>query len=273
MQLKQIQSRTFLSSIAVLIAITVAQSTLVAQEGAMDLSKNPLIAEWTGPYGGVPPWKSIDSEDFVKAHDKAIEMAKADIDAIANQTEAPTFANTMVAMENAGKTLTRLQSMFGVHTSNLNLGGIGDMEAKIAPMMSKYGDWVTQHEGLFSRIEAVYNSDELKSASVAQKRLVDDSYKTFVRRGAKLGADEKSKLSGINTELASLFTRFSQNVLGDEGKLFTKVEPGQIGGLPQSVVDGMAANAKTREMEGYVVNNTRSSMEPVLTYADDRSLR
>ena len=147
------------------------------------------------------------------------------------------------------------------------------MEAKVAPMMSQYGDWVTQNEGLFKRVEAVFNSEEMKTASVAKKRLVDDSYKTFVRRGAKLGADEKSKLSEINTELASLFTRFSQNVLGDEGKLFTKVEASQIGGLPESVVDGMAGNAKTREMEGYVINNTRSSMEPVLTYADDRSLR
>ena len=273
MQLKHIYLQTFLSSIVALIAVTFAQSNLIAQEGAKDLSKNPLLTEWTGPFGGVPPWRSIDTDDFVPAFEKAIEMAKADIEAIANQTDAPTFDNTMVAMENAGKPLNRLQNMFGVHTSNLNIGKIADMEAKVAPMMSQYGDWVTQNEGLFKRVEAVFNSEEMKTASVAKKRLVDDSYKTFVRRGAKLGADEKSKLSEINTELASLFTRFSQNVLGDEGKLFTKVEASQIGGLPESVVDGMAGNAKTREMEGYVINNTRSSMEPVLTYADDRSLR
>lgn len=273
MQLKRFHFQAFLSMVTVLVAIPVVDSTLVAQQGTTDMSRNPLLTQWTGPYGGVPPWKSIDSKDFVPAFEAAIKLAKADIDAIASQTEPPTFENTMVAMENAGAALDRLQSLFGVYTSNLNVGNIGDMETKIAPMMSQYGDWVTQHEGLFKRIEAVYNSDEMKSATVAQKRLVDDSYKTFVRRGAKLGPDEKSKLSAINTELASLFTRFSQNVLGDEGKLYTAVEQSQLGGLPPSVVDGMAANAKTREMEGYVINNTRSSMEPVLTYAEDRSLR
>ena len=286
-------NQTFLSSIAVLIVIMVAQSTLFAQKEDMDMSKNPLLTEWTGPYGGVPPWKSIKPDDFVPAFEKAIKMSKAELDAIADQTEAPSFENTMLAMEKAGAALNRLQSLFGVHTSNLNVGKIGDMEKKIAPMMSQYGDWVTQHEKLFSRIEAVYNSEEMKSATVAQKRLVDDSYKTFVRQGAKLGADEKMKVKAINTELASLFTRFSQNVLGDEGKLYTEVSESQLSGLPKSVIDGMAANAQARNEEEiermkesfpnfradrliplkYVINNTRSSMAPVLTYSDDRSLR
>ena len=122
-------------------------------------------------------------------------------------------------------------------------------------------------------IKAPKKGGAQKSLSVAQRRLVDDQYKTFVRRGARLNSEDKAKLSKINTELASLFTRFSQNVLGDEGKLFTVVDKSQIGGLPESVVDGMAANAKARDMDGLVINNTRSSMEPVLTYADDRDLR
>jgi peptidyl-dipeptidase Dcp len=249
------------------------QTTSFAQDGGKDLSRNPLLTEWTGPYGGVPPWRSVEVNDFVPAFEKAIEMAKADIDAIAAQTETPTFDNTMVPLEKAGAALDRLERIFGVHTSNLNVGDIPDMETKVAPMMSKHGDWVIQHEGLFKRIEAVFNSDEMKTMSVAQKRLVDDRYKTFVRRGAKLNAEDKAKLSTINTDLASLFTRFSQNVLGDEGKLFTVVEESQLAGLPESVVDGMAASAKERKLEGYVINNTRSSMEPVLTYAEDRSLR
>ena len=244
-----------------------------AQNGDKDLSNNPLLTPWTGPYGGVPPWKSIDTNDFVPAFEKAIEMAKADIEAIAGQPETPNFSNTMVPLEKAGAALDRLERIFGVYTSNLNLGSIPDMEVKIAPMMSQYNDWVTQHAGLFKRIESVFNSEEMKDLSVSQKRLVDDRYKTFVRRGAKLSSDDKEKLSSINTELASLFTRFSQNVLGDEGKLFTEVSDSQLGGLPQSVIDGMSANARARDLEGYVINNTRSSMEPVLTYATDRKLR
>jgi peptidyl-dipeptidase Dcp len=199
-------------------------TTSVAQEGEKDLSNNPLLTEWTGPYGGVPPWRSIDSNDFVPAFEKAIEMAKADIDAIAAQEAEATFENTMVSLEKAGAALSRLENLFGVYSSNLNLGAIPDMEAEIAPMMSQYRDWVTQHEGLFKRIETVYNSNAMKNDfTVAQKRLVDDRYKTFVRLGAKLNSEDKAKLSKINTELASLFTRFSQNVLGDEGKLFTEV--------------------------------------------------
>ncbi len=268
---------TFRLSIALVMTALVSnsffQTTSFAQDGGKDLSRNPLLTEWTGPYGGVPPWRSVEVNDFVPAFEKAIEMAKADIDAIAAQTETPTFANTMVPLEKAGAALDRLERIFGVHTSNLNVGDIPDMETKVAPMMSKHGDWVIQHEGLFKRIEAVFNSDEMKTMSVAQQRLVDKSYKTFVRRGAKLNAEDKAKLSTINTDLASLFTRFSQNVLGDEGKLFTVVEESQLAGLPESVVDGMAASAKERKLEGYVINNTRSSMEPVLTYAEDRSLR
>ena len=269
------------------------QSNLFAQDGGKDLSKNPLLTQWTGPYGGVPPWRSINVEDFIPSFEKAIEMAKADIDAIADQEATPTFENTMVPLEKAGAALDRLERMFGVHTSNLNLGGIPDMEVKVAPMMSQHGDWITQHEGLFKRIEAVFNSEEMKSMSVAQKRLMNDRYKTFVRRGAKLNPDDKEKLSQINTELASLFTRFSQNVLGDEGKLYTEVEESQLGGLSESIIEGMAANAKARNEEEskkikemfpafstsrltplkYVINNTRSSMEPVLTYSDNRELR
>lgn len=263
----------FALTIAVGLSISPTQSTLFAQQGEGNLSRNPLLTEWTGPYGGVPPWKSIDTNDFVPAFEKAIEMAKADIDTIASQEDVPTFDNTMVALEKAGSALDRLQSIYGVHTSNLNLGSIPDMQKKTAPMLSKYGDWVTQHERLFKRIEGVYASEEMKTLNPAQQRIVEKTYKTFVRDGSKLGAEDKPKLTQINTELSSLFTQFSQNVLDDENKLFTEVSESQLKGLPESVIDGMAANAKTREMDGFVINNTRSSMEPVLTYADDRELR
>ena len=270
----EMKIQTVLRAITIVFAAAfLFSSVVIAQEGESGLARNPILAQWDGPFGGVPPWKSIDSETFVAAFEKGIEMAKADIDALAKTTDAPTFENTMVPLEKAGAALDRAEAIFGVYTSNLNLGKIPDMEAEIAPKISQYGDWVTQHEGLFKRIEAVYNSDEMKTLTVAQQRLVDDQYKSFVRRGAKLSAEDKAKLSKINTELASLFTRFSQNVLGEEGKLFTEVDSSQLTGLPQSVIDGMAGNAKSREIEGYVINNTRSSMEPVLTYAIDRGLR
>lgn len=261
----------------VVVMTTFSSSNLVVGQNGepKKVTLNILLREWDGPYGGVPPWKSVDVSTFVESFDVAIELSKADIDEIANNPDPPSFENTIVGLEKAGKALDRLQTLFGVHSSNLNVGPIGDIEATIAPKLSRHSDSITQNEKLFARIEAVYNSDEKKNWSVAQQRLVDDRYKSFVRQGAKLNADDKRKLSEINSKLATLFTQFSQNVLKDEGGPITLIEDKEkLSGLPASTVDAMAAAAVKREHEGaWVVTNTRSSMEPFLTYADDRELR
>ena len=180
--------------------------------------KSVLLQPWTGPHGGVPPWKQVKPNEFVDAFDAAIEISKREITDIANQESVPSFDNTIIALEKAGKTLNRLQTIFGVHSSNLNVGPISDIEKAVAPKLSKHGDWITQNDPLFKRIEAVYESDEFKQLNLAQRRLVEDYYKNFVRQGAKLDAEQKQKLSEINTQLAGLFTQFSQNVLKDEGE-------------------------------------------------------
>ena len=268
-------------------SLVVGQQSFAQDEDGSDkkekmeatLTNRVLMEKWTGPYGGVPPWKSINEADFLPAFNQAIELAKQDIEKIANNSDPATFANTIQAMEHAGRSLDRVSDLFGVYSSNLNIGAIPDIEAKVAPLLAKHSDWVVQHKGLFKRIQSVH-SGEMDSLNVAQKRLLDDQYKTFVRKGANLSDDDKSKLSKINQKLADHYTRFSQNVLKDEGELYTEVAKGQLGGLPQSVIDGMVSNAETRtkklkleEPLAYVVNNTRSSMDPVLTYADDRELR
>lgn len=245
------------------------------QHGDQKVTQNILLAEWDGPYGGVPPWKSVDVSKFIESFDAAISMSTADMEAIANNAEPPTFENTIVAMEKAGKALDRLQTLFGVHTSNLNVGPIKDIEVAVAPKLSRHSDSITQNEKLFARIEAVYNSADKSNWSVAQQRLVDDYYKSFVRQGAKLNAEDKRKLSEINSKLATLFTQFSQNVLADEGGPITLIEDQEkLAGLPASTIDAMAAAAEKRDHKGaWVVTNTRSSMEPFLTYADNRELR
>ena len=234
-----------------------------------------LLRPWTGPYGGVPPWDLVRTNEFVDAFDKAITMAQADIERIANETAPPTFENTIVAMESAGETLERLESLFGVHSSNLNTGPMPDIEKAIMPKLSEHADSVTQNEKLFARIAAVYESDAKDSLGTAEKRLIEDRYKQFVRRGAKLSAEDKVRLSGINKRLATLFTQFSQNVLSDEEKYVTWIESkDDLAGLPNSVVAAMAKAAKDRNQEGkWAVTNTRSSMDPFLTYADNRELR
>ncbi len=242
-------------------------------------AKSILLREWTGPYGGVPPWRSVDPAEFLDAFDAAIEMSTADVEAIANNAEPPTFENTYVALEVAGRALERLEAIFGVHTSNLNVDTIPEIEQKVAPKLSQHYDSIIQNEKLFERLEAVYHSDELKSMTLAQQRLVDDRYKDFVRQGAKLDPEQKEKLSEINTQLAGLFTQFSQNVLADEAGHITWINnEAELAGLPESVVDAMASAAENRGGEGqspgkWAVTNTRSSMEPFLTYADNRELR
>ena len=248
-----------------------------AQDSASNQGVNSvLLKTWDGPYGGVPPWRSIRVEDFQPAFDVAIEMSAADYDKIANNPDKPTFQNTIIPMEQAGKALDRLARLFGVHQSNLNVGSIPDIEKNVMPLLSKHADSITQNEKLFQRVADIYEGDEMKKLNVAQQRLVEKQYKDFVRRGAKLNATEKAKLSAINTQLAGLFTQFSQNVLADEGERFTEItRKSQLEGLPSSVIDAMAAAAADREETDaqWIVNNTRSSMEPFLTYAKDRDLR
>ena len=251
-----------------------------AQEDAKVKSNSILLKEWDGPYGGVPPWRLIDQNDFPAAFEVAFELATADYDAIANSSETANFENTIVAMEKAGDTLTRVANIFFVYSSNLNRDGFSDIETGIMPKLSKHNDSIMQNKKLFERVEHVYNNGQ-DGLNVAQKRLVEDYYKNFVRQGAKLDDEQKKKLSTINAQLASLFTKFSQNVLADEGKVTVITDKSELGGLPESLIDAMAAAgekyAKNEKLEGqgpfWVINNTRSSMEPFLTNSTNRTMR
>lgn len=253
---------------------------LVLDANAKEPSQNgeamqALLEPWKGPFGGVPPWHLVQPESFVLAFDAAIAESQREHEAIANQKEPATFENTIVAMESAGNSLTRLQSLFGVHTSNLNVGPIPDQERAIAPKLAAHSDRITQNAKLFARIESVYKQLKEGNFSLAQRRLVEDRYRDFVRRGAKLNDAEKAQLSQINNRLASLFTTFSQNVLADEQAYVTWItDPQDLAGLPASIVSAMGNAAKTRGHEGqWAITNTRSSMDPFLTYAQNRSLR
>ncbi|MCA9200832.1 MAG: hypothetical protein KDA87_25010, partial [Planctomycetales bacterium] len=224
-----------------------------------DSSQIDMLKPWTGPYGGVPPWNLVRPDEFIEAFQIAISQHNAEIDAIANSADSPTFDNTIVALERAGRTLSRLGSLFGVHASNLNVGPMSDIERSVMPMLSEHEDAVIQNEKLFARIAAVYEGAEYPTLDLSQRRLTEDRYKQFVRQGAKLSADEKTQLSAINKRLATLFTNFSQNVLADEEKYVTWIEnKADLAGLPDSIVAGMAAAAEERGQAGkWAVTNTR----------------
>ncbi|MEM7311657.1 MAG: M3 family metallopeptidase [Planctomycetota bacterium] len=240
-----------------------------------------MLQEWTGPYGGVPPWHLVEREKFVESFDAAIKMANKDIDAIANDAAPPTFQNTFIALEKAGAPLTRLSNMFFVYASNLNTGPLPDIQKSVMPMLTEHEDSIIQNEKLFARIASIYEDEsQMKALTEAQRRLVEKRYKSFVREGAKLSADDKSTISTINKRLATLFTEFSQHVLNDEGGFVTWInDEADLAGLPDSVKSAMASAAKERsegeeEPKGkWAVTNTRSSMDPFLTNADNRKLR
>ena len=240
-------------------------------------SDSAMLKPWTGPYGGVPPWNLVRTNEFVAAFDEAIAQAREEVDRIANHEAPASFENTILALEKSGRALERLATLFFVHTSNLNVGPIPDIERVVVPKLSEHEDSIYQNGKLFARIAKVYESEAMKSEfDLAQRRLVDDLYKTFLRKGAQLDEADKERLSQINSRLARLFTDFSQNVLEDEKGFVTWItDEGDLAGLPESVVTAMESAAGERDNENgrWAVTNTRSSMDPFLTYADNRALR
>lgn len=236
---------------------------------------NPLLAEWTGPYGGVPPFDQAKVADFKPALEAAMTENLSEIDRIAKNPAAPNFENTIVALERAGHTFDRVTTVYGVFGSTMNGPEFQVVQREMAPKLAAFGDQISQNEALFKRIEAVYNSPEKAKLTSEQQRLVWLNYVNFVRAGAKLGPDAKARLSQINQELAGLFTKFSQNVLAEEdGQTIVLKSEADLAGLPQSVRDAAAAAAVTKKQPGaWVINNTRSSIDPFLTYSDKRDLR
>ncbi|KAA1257653.1 Peptidyl-dipeptidase dcp [Rubripirellula obstinata] len=267
-----------LTFVAVLASLLTFHATPSHSKESPAIADSPLLSPWTGPRGGVPPWTLVRTAEFVDAFDVAIARADADIEAIANQTEPATFENTIESLERAGEDLQRLQSIFFVHSSNLNLGPLPDIEKSVVPKLSEHEDRTYQNSKLFARIEAIATSDAMTDGtfSLAQKRLAKDLHETFVRQGAKLDGSQKIRLSQINTRLARLFTDFSQNVLEDEKGYVTWIDDeAELAGLSDSLIDAMRSAAVERDEKNgkWAITNTRSSMDPFLTYSANRPLR
>ncbi|HEY6045039.1 MAG TPA: M3 family metallopeptidase [Pyrinomonadaceae bacterium] len=241
---------------------------------AKSADPNPLLSEWTGPYGGLPPFDQVKVEYFKPALEAAMAENLTEIDKIANDSAPPTFENTIVALEKAGQTLDRVGTVYAVWQSTMSSPDFQVVQREMAPKLAAFSDKITQNEKLFNRIETVYNSPEKKKLNGEQQRLVWLDYTNFVRSGAKLDAKSKARLTEINQQLATLFTKFSNNVLWEEGNQFVQIKnEADLAGLPPSVRDAAAAAATEKKQEGWLIINTRSSVEPFLTFSDRRDLR
>jgi peptidyl-dipeptidase Dcp len=241
----------------------------------MSSHPNPLLSEWTGPHGGVPPFHLVEVLHFEPALEAAMAENLAEVEVIAANPEPATFDNTIAALERAGRTLTRVNTLYGIWGSNMSTPGLQAVQRTMAPRLAAFSDQVTQNDALFQRIHAVYHSPDKAHLTPEQQRLAWLYYTNFVRAGARLSESEKARLSEINQRLAALFTSFNQNVLADETDQYLVLEhEADLAGLPRSVRDAAAAEAELKGLPGkWVITNTRSAMDPFLTYADRRDLR
>ncbi|HEX6037377.1 M3 family metallopeptidase [Longimicrobium sp.] len=248
--------------------------TAAAVTGA-GAQQNPLLAEWTGPYGGIPPFDQVRVEHFKPALETAMAENLAEIERIARNPAAPTFQNTIEALENAGRMLDRVSTSYGIWSSTMNTPEFAAVEREMAPRLAAFGDQVTGNTALFRRIAAIYESPDTVNLTPEQRRLVWRSYTNFVRAGARLDEPAKERLSAINQRLAELYTRFSQNVLADEtDHTMVLRDSAELAGLPPSLVAAAAQAAQSRNQPGaWVITNTRSSIDPFLTYSTRRDLR
>lgn len=236
--------------------------------------ENLLLQEWTGNYGGVPAFDKVKMEDVKPAMLLGIEMKLKDIEAIANNEEAPTFENTIVEMERSGQALSRAFNYYGILSSNMSSLEFRELQSELAPIFSDYQSKITQNEKLFQRVKAVYDASLVKPLDADQQRVTELVYVGFAMNGANLNEEIKAEYAELSKELSSLYTKFSNNVLHDEENYVSFLTKNQLGGLSKGYIKSAAKIATDKGQEGkYSITNSRSSMDPFLTYSTERELR
>ncbi|MCZ8132553.1 MAG: M3 family metallopeptidase [Steroidobacteraceae bacterium] len=234
-----------------------------------------VLAPWSGPYGGLPPFDRVVVADFPRAFTAAMREELDEIERIANDPAPPTFDNTILAYERAGRAFDRVDAVWDVHVANLSTPELQAIEREMAPKLAAHEDRIRQNAKLYARIKAVYDARTKSRLTPEQQRLAWLHYTGFALAGAGLDAKAKARLSELNQRLADLHTSFSQQILAEENDRFLVLESmADLAGLPESFADALAAAAEAQGLKGqWLVPNTRSSVEPFLTYSDRRDLR
>ena len=246
-----------------------------ADEKTTTMNENPLLeATFDTPYG-VPPFDLIKDEHFEPAILEAIKQHQAEIDAIANSTEEPTFENTIEAMENSGSLLGRNARVFYNLTSANTNDKLQEIAKTLSPKMSEHSDNINLNDKLFQRVKAVWDKRESLGLGMEESKLLEESYKGFVRSGANLSNEDKDKLRKINAELSLLTLEFGNNVLAENNKYELVVDNQEdLAGLPDGLIQAAAQTAKDKNKEGkWVFTLQNASVMPFLQYADNRELR
>ncbi|TVQ07486.1 MAG: M3 family peptidase [Bacteroidetes bacterium] len=257
-----------MKKIAGLILMVIIMASCATEE------KNPFLTEYDTPFG-VPPFDQIENQHFMPAFKEGIKQQEERIDAIVKNEEAPTFENTIAALEYSGMLLRRVSLVFYNYLSSNISDEIQDLSQEVAPMLSSHGDNISLNMDLFNRIQAVYAQKDQLTLTEEQQMLLQETYDGFVRNGAALPEDKQERFREINQELSLLTLQFGQNVLADVNswKMFVEDEA-DLAGLPQSVIDAAAEAAVAEGKEGqWMFTLQNPSVMPFLSYADNRDLR
>ena len=239
-----------------------------------EANQNVLLAPWTGPHGGVPPWDHARAPAFPAAFELGIALQAAEIDAIANNPEAPTFANTIEAMQGAGNHLDRAGTLFSVLSANVSNPEVQTVQAEWFPRLTRAGNQITFNRALFQRIDTLFQQRATLGLTPQQLRLLERTHAQFVRAGAALTPEQQTRLGAINQELSGKFTEFNRRLLADEDTAIFINTQRDLAGLPPSIRDALRAEATRRgRPNAWAVANTRSSVDPFLTFSENRRLR
>ena len=234
---------------------------------------NPFFSEWDTPYG-IPPFDQIADEHYKPAFDLGLEAMRADIAAIRDNEDAPTFENTVEALETAGKDITRVVNVFANVSNTDTNDTLQELEVEFWPRLTKETDAILMDDTIFARVKAVYDNREALGLDEEEMRLVELTYRDFVRRGAMLDADTKARVKEINARISELNTVFGQNLLKQTKSFELHVtEEADLSGLPESMIGSARAKAESKGKEGWVFGLDRGTYEGFMTFADNRELR
>ncbi len=242
-------------------------------DGADPAAANPLLQPWDAPYG-LPPFAAIRAEHFVPAFEAGLAEHRSEVEAIGANAAPPTFANTIAALDRAGRLLARVGQLFHNLTSSETSPPLQAVEREMAPRLAAHDSWVFMHRALFARIERLHERRTELDLDPEQGRVLERFHADFVRAGARLDAPRQKRYARIMERLAALTTQFGQNVLADEanGRLVLQGES-ELAGLPEFVRAAARQAGAERGIDACVITLSRSHVVPFLTFSDRRDLR
>ncbi|NPA36865.1 MAG: M3 family metallopeptidase [Chlorobi bacterium] len=259
----------FIPLLLVLLIMVTTQCTETKKE-----EQNPFFTEWNTPFG-IPPFESIKPEHYIPAMEKGMEEQNKEIEAIVNNPEEPTWDNTLKALDYSGELLRKVLKVYYNQISANTNDELQKVQTEMSPKLSAHFDEISLNPKLFERIKYVYENQDKYKLTDEEKYLLENHYKELVRNGANLSPEDKEKLKEINQKLSKLEVKFNQNLLAETNKYKIVIDDEKdLEGLPQSVIDAGAAEAKAAGLDGkWVYTVQRPSMYPFLTYSKNRELR